>query len=234
MQNKKWSQLNIFFLYCFLFFYPIITNADTHKEFWPSVNVTGALKNHPQILYVVNPQGRIALAPEALHQLFADIGIGYQYNPFVSYWLGYTQTTNRVTTITGMDKVNRVWEQLIYDAMQAPRFRMSFRTRLEEATQKTVEGLEVRLRQKIHLLFPIENFKYITPEIWNELFLNVTRHTWIQDNSVVDQNRFFVGILITPSPIFSFDIGYLDQYIVKNGGNANNNVFVFNVNIHVS
>lgn len=222
-----------FFLFIFLLFYSLVLKAQNNTEIWPSIFLLGSVKNHPQVKYTLDFESRFAIPRDQYHQILLGGGMGYQNTPCTSYWLGYTFASTRGSEITGIDRKNRLWQQLVYDAAHSDRYNLVLRTRLDESTQNTSQGVGVRIREKVHFKFPLANCKRITPEVFDEIFLNLTHPSWLDDSNLIDQNRFFAGVLIAASSRVSFDVGYLNQYQVRNNGNENNNALNVAMNITI-
>jgi hypothetical protein len=227
MRSQRLSLLMV----CLLFFLPL--SAAGQAEFWPGVTVTGTMKNHHEIKYWLNTQERFSIPPDSFLQAILEAGLGYQSNPFMSSWLGYTFSSTRDAQITGVDRTSRLWQRIIYDAVNSNQFALTLTTRLEEGTRHGTSGIGIRFRQKFYFAFPGES-KKITPEISEEIFLNITHPAWINDNNTVDQNRLFIGVRINARSNLSFDLGYMDQYQVSNSGNTNNNILYFNANLYLA
>lgn len=228
MLQFKW----ILYFACLIYLYSTLARA-SENQVWPGLTIAGTFPQQRKILYVTDAQAQLSLPPSRSEQLYWDGGLGYQAYSTLSYWLGYSLVSNRSQNITGVDRKNRLWQQLFYTAIHSRDWTLNLRSRLEETVQHSSNGVGIRFRQLFYFLFPFPHSKIIRPEITEEIFFNLTRPAWIDDNSVIDQNRFFLGVLVTVSSQLSFDLGYLDQYQVETSGNTNTNILYANMNINL-
>ncbi len=224
--------LRKFIIVIFLFFLTAHAQANNLTEIWPGFTAYGEFENNKKLKYEIDVDTRVAWSLNQFRQGDLEGGIGYG-DPAFTYWLGYTQTSTHSAQITGVDRVSRLWQQIMINTTVPKNLPLTLQTRLDEGMQNASSGLGIRLRQKAVLWFAEKNSQFITPEIFDEIFFNLTRPAWVQDNSIIDQNRLFLGVSIMASPVIAFDVGYMDQYQVQNGSNQNDNIFYVYMNLTI-
>lgn len=102
-------------------------------------------------------------------------------------------------------------------------FNLSHRMRLEFRSREDADNLAERFR---YLLRGQGNLtKSLDSVIWNELFLNLRDGT-DTGPTLVERNRFFLGIRKNISDSFDMEIGYLNQYVPRTQGNIMEHILV--------
>ena len=107
--------------------------------------------------------------------------------------------------------------------------RIMNRSRLEERSIEDVEGVSMRVRHQLRMMYPLERSKHWFIAVQDEPF--VTLNDRLPGGLVggFDQNRAYVGIRYQFTKAVALELGYMNQYINKPPGEENvssNNVLV--------
>ena len=143
-----------------------------------------------------------------IDQLILRPALGYQLTPTLSLWQGYAWIANYEP---GYTQEHRIFQQLIY-SNKFSSFKLLSRTRLEERWIQKAIGTAVRARTMLRGDFPLPAYPAVALAAYDEIFVNL--NTIRQGPEAgFDQNRFFLGVNYTISPIFNVDAGYQLQVI---------------------
>ncbi|MGB6976739.1 MAG: DUF2490 domain-containing protein [Gammaproteobacteria bacterium] len=198
-------------------------------KFWPTVDLSGSFLGLPPILYDLSVQGRYNESIHEYERTLFEAGLGYKLFPNLSGWLGYRWILENANT----NQEHRIWQQIIWDAVNTKHFQFSSRTRLSERKNDHQAEWAIWLRQRFTIRLPQTIANRFTPILYDEIFFNLNNPPWT-NHRVVDQNRAFIGIEIPIAPIFkkaNIQVGYLNQYIFKSPINEVNNILFVSLNM---
>ncbi len=237
MLNKR-SILVTLVLSGLLFSGPAISQqfADDVQDFgtWGAVTSTGNFgfvnPNNPKLAKVkwwMEGQGRFADDASKFSQGIIRPGIGYQITDTTSVWVGYAWAPTSTPYVRAPFDEQRLWQQLIW----SDKFswgRLTSRSRMEErwAPQGDVMGARYRhlLKAAIPLAFA-PGYSYI---IQSEAFVSLNDTDWGPRRGF-DQNRFFTGLGYAFNKNISTEVGYMNQYIIRQGANYMGHNLVVNL-----
>lgn len=215
-------QHNKFLTAIFLFFFYTVSFATIQQShYWTDVDFYGNIFHHKKWLYELNLQDRFNARKNRDELNVVTGGVGYEYLPNLSFWLGYKWVSNN--HIIGIKQENRIWEQIIWQIINSKSINLSSRTRLEQRKLTGQPQWGSRLREKGTLAFPMIINKKLIPVIYDEIFLNLNNPTWVKSKTL-NQNRLFLGFNIISSKNTYFQIGYLNQYSFTHPVNVNNQI----------
>jgi Protein of unknown function (DUF2490) len=211
------------FLILFLLFCPLVKAAATlhHTKIWNDINLSGAIFPTSKILYELTNQTRSNVSPDKLETYIVMGGLGYQYLPNLSFWLGGRWNTENYFSHQKEDIWT--WQQITWRIINDGCILFLSRSRLEERKRESEPQWNDRFRNLLVLKFNNRIDDRFTPIISNEVFFNVTRPIWVSHH-FFSQNRFFVGIDIPTSKNTYLQVGYMNQYILKNTENDMNHI----------
>lgn len=202
--------------------YCLMANATTQQgKVWTGAFFLGNLLNIPNVQYILHLESRFNLNPNQVEFAFSRMGVGYQYTPTLSFWLGYQADSHNY--FTNSNSVNRIWQLMIWQFYQNHSFMLTNQSRLEERQQVGQGQWNDRLRERFIVQWPGALFNKITPVVFDEVFFNLTTPSWTNDR-LIDQNRAFAGIEIPTSKHTFLQIGYLNQYVIQSPQNTMNHV----------
>lgn len=206
-----------------------LANVQQQGKFWPTIDLTGSFLGLKPVLYDLNVQGRYDESTHEYERTLTQAGLGYKLRPNLSSWLGYTWVLDNANA----NQENRIWQQLIWDAVSNEQLQVSSRTRLEEREQVHQVEWAIWLRQQVTLQLPQKIADRYTPVFYDEIFFNLNNTPW-NTHRVVDQNRAFIGIEI-PLPLLfkqaNIQIGYLNQYLFRPVNNMMNHILFVSLNM---
>ncbi|MFD0939774.1 DUF2490 domain-containing protein [Pedobacter boryungensis] len=168
---------------------------------------------------------------EYLRNVLIRPGITYYINNKNNITAGYLYTTTDTRLIGTSNNIlteNRIWEQYIFTHKLKSVF-VSHRARLEQRFIEQANSDEIftqRFRYFIRLMQPLQANsaafeKGVFVALQNEVFLNV-QNKELLNNSLFDQNRFYLAGGYRFSKNVDIEAGYLNQYsngLVKNTSN---------------
>lgn len=136
-------------------------------------------------------------------------GLGRKIFKDKSIWLGYRWSAHN--PYHQFFQTNRLFQQLIWPIHPDDFMSFSSRSRLEEITRSNRSQMAFRFRKKIALEMKYRFKKRINPYFYDEVFirLNKTNYT---SNSLLSQNRLFLGFRIYLFNTQNLQIGYINQY----------------------
>jgi hypothetical protein len=210
-------------LFILLLLCPFLTaSATIHRtKIWSDINLNGAFLNIPKIRYDLMNQARFNINPDKLETYIIVGGLGYQYLPNLSFWLGGRWNTQNY--FSGTRQENWIWQQVLWSIINDDDFLFCNRSRLEERKREGEPQWADRFRNQFLLKFKNVIADRYTPVIWDEIFFNVTRPVWVS-HRLFSQNRFFVGIDMPTSKQSYIEVGYMNQYIFRDVEDDMNNV----------
>ncbi len=150
-----------------------------------------------------------------LYEVEDNLMLGYQANPHVSVWLGYTHDPQYLHSRFAVME-QRFRQQVNFDniAKLGP-VSLSGRIRVEERWREGFSGTGWRIRPGARLSVP---FVGKTKLVMNhESFINFNT-TGFQKQSGYERMRNSVGLNLPLGKRLSVDVGYLNQYGFVRGG----------------
>ena len=223
MLKKTWF-LALFFL---------LTNAyaiQTHTKLWTAGVQTGPLSQDKKFRYYFEEDLRFEDDKYKFEQALLWVGVGYRIIPAVTFYVGDAPDVSRNLNGVYIHQ-NIVWQQISWYAYKGPAFQLDSRSRLEEIKRRGESQWQVLLRQQFLFRIPIERWPAHAILVSESLFFNLKHPAWVQNNSFISQNRAYIGIETTVSDVFSYSVGYMNQYIFKHP-NQMANILVVAFNLH--
>ena len=153
-------------------------------------------------------------------QSLARVGLDYKLNPNCTVTGGYAWVVSYPygsQPIANRTNENRVWQQVI---LKQPigNLQVQHRYRLEQRWIDT--QFKQRIRYRAQCIIPLQK-TYL--EQSKGLFMNVNDEVFLGfgkdiGKNILDQNRFIVALGYKVNPNFNFQMGYLNQFVVKSNG----------------
>ncbi len=177
---------------------------------WLNVNVQSSLPFEGWNWYA-DLQPRWREEGSEFDQLLIVPAVFYKFSPKSSAWIGYERTVSHPAGKTNSDE-NKVWEQFSYQFDPINDWKIQSRTRLEQRTIESKEGVGIRLRQMFKVVKSISHNVPLSLVLSDEIFINLNSTDW-GANQGIDQNRAFVGLGYKVNPHINFEVGYLNQAV---------------------
>lgn len=197
-----------------------------HARQWSNLNFQGSLFNSAAGLYLAEIQSRYGFNPNELESLHVRTALGWQRSANMSLWAGYQW--NYLNNSSGFIQANRLWQQLLWNILKTDSLTLVSQSRLEERTQKDQRQWNIRFRQLLSLELANPLSKRWRPFIWDEVFFNLTKPSWVA-NVTVEQNRAFAGAKWIPNKSGFVQVGYLNQYFFRPNFDQMNHVFYLGI-----
>ena len=165
---------------------------------------------------------------EGFGQSIVRPGIGYAINERLTMWAGYGWIRTSPEPNPNFDE-HRTWQQITWSTPMA-RGSLGLRSRLEQRFLDTGSDTGWRFRQLASYRKPSCCSPHLTLVAWDELFIHLNDTNFGADGGF-DQNRLFLGcgIKYNPRNQWRVEIGYLNQYVDRFGGDdTRNHLLSFN------
>lgn len=208
----------------------VFAETKENTKLWLIAQITGPLSLDKRWKYYFQPQLNLIDDKYKFHNVFGYAGFGYQTDAYKIAWLmgGYSVTKTQSGNIRHLAILR---EQLNWNMSEVCLPYLSSISRLEERKDLDETTWNVRLRQQVMLRLPLASWPNHAFVTYDEVFINLNHPSWVNSNTLVEQNRLFIGIGTTFSPEVELDVGYLNQYQFKNQDEMSNVLMVkLNVN----
>lgn len=138
-------------------------------------------------------------------------GVGWQFNPQASVWLGYAWIPTWPDEGDATFE-HRIWEQAFLSKKLGDSWSFTLRPRLEQRLRFDQDGMGHRLRvmgrAAYHLGGPV------SVVVWDEAFIQFNTNDWITAKGF-DQNRLFIGPALTGFEGMRVEVGYFNQLVPR-------------------
>lgn len=182
-------------------------------QVWFMATARGAIHGNWKLYLEAQPR----IGGDGIRALLLRPALGYQITKSWSLWQGYGWTP----TFDPYKNENRIFQQSL---LEFPRGDLPFsvinRTRLEERWIEGANGVAVRLRHMLRVVYPLDASGRWALAGYDEPFVNLNDVT-SGPAAGFAQNRAFVGINRELLPGVRLEVGYLNQYINAPTGKPN-------------
>ena len=183
--------------------------ADDYTKQWTVDTIIGPWPGNEKVKYYIESQLRLIDDPYIFNQAFLLTGLGYQFTPTVTVFMGpgfiATKNTEGYTYYE-----YRLWEQLNWLAVDNSSVTLNSRTRFEQKVRNDQSQVALQLRQRLWMRIPIPHFKKYYYSTFDEIFFNINNPSWVSPK-IFEQNRAFIGIAKQLTKNTIVDFGYLNQ-----------------------
>lgn len=208
------NQTQIFKLILFLTLLSLFNSSyalEMHTKAWINSVFTGPLSNDKKVKFYLEPDLRLIDDKYKFQSALLWMGLGYQFKPDFSLYMGDAVTTSRKLN-GAYYHTNIVWQQANWMFYDSPNYRLDSRSRFEEAKRNNDPQWLVEFRERIQITFPLKNWQYHSLVLSDEVFFSLKHPHWLKNNNFMSQNRAYAGIKTQLSKETAFSIGYLNQY----------------------
>ncbi len=185
---------------------------------WITISTTDAFQSDGQDgrwHYWFDAQARYFDLGSGVNQWLVRPGIGYEINDTVNVWAGYARFRSRNAAGDVSDE-DRFWQQAAWTAGSWNDGRVSMRVRLEQRSISTGDDTGLVLRFMTKYVRPIGTTGNTNLVIGVEPFVDLRDTDWGGDAGL-GQNRLSIMVGRSLSDRFSFEAGYMNQYIWRDG-----------------
>lgn len=200
--------------------------TEHYAESWNNAVITGPLSTDKSVRYFLQPGLDFVDSPYKFGNSFLFAGVGKVLNPDMLIWTlnGYFFSRSPDGKYSQRDTLREQFDWIVY--RRAGGGQLTSTSRLEIRKDLSESPLAVRVRQRFWLRLPFPSWPDHTFSMFDEIFFNINNPRWIGTKSFFDENRFFVGVGTQLSEVFSFDIGYLNQFLDRTTPKVNNVLFI--------
>lgn len=207
--------IRLFFIFIMTAFSQTVYALDNQFKVWLQYQYAGHFEYQPQLLKEFETQLRLSrLGKNELDVLLIRGGLGYEIMPAVNILAGYEwnmgyRHIDSETLLNAHEYV--IYEQASWSAFPT----LNFRTRLEQRDRSNQAEWNWRVRIKAVSIAEEPLFADLQPMISDEVFVLLNHPDWVSD-SVIDQNRLFLGFQYRMTDTLWWQFGYMNQYIQRN------------------
>ncbi len=195
----------------FLLIFPLASFAlEQHEKLWLGIDTQQNFSENSSWLYAISSELRFINNDHPWQTVFFEGGLGYKFLFDKSIWLGYRWSGH--DPYHQFYQENRLFQQLIWPINpNDDHVNFVSRSRLEEIVRGNQSQTAFRFRKRISAEMNYCFMRKINPYFYDEIFfrLNKTQYT---SNSLLSENRLFLGIRIYLSHKKFLEIGYINQY----------------------
>ena len=164
-------------------------------------------------------QSRFVEDAGGFNQLLIRPGLGYAVGDDQTLWYGYAYIRTAPGAPGREFDENRMWQQWMYTP-SAGDWSFVHRSRLEQRWVETGRDVGLRFRQFARAQYNLSETPQWSLIAWDEGFFHLNNTDW-GARTGFDQNRAFVGVGFRPTPKgVRYELGYLNQYIYRRGGES--------------
>ncbi len=186
-----------------------------HTKSWSTAYITGSMPNSSRYRYYVQPTLIFIDNRYRFERASLLLGIGYRYSPDLSAWFMNGWRTSKSRTNGTIHQRYTIREQLDWRIYHHDDVSLLASTRFMQENERDERRWAIRAREKISLRIPLRNWPKHSLSMFEELLFNINHPAWINSSSLLDQNRFFIGIGTQFTRDYRLDIGYMNQYQIK-------------------
>lgn len=198
---------------------------------WVAINIQQAVHENNPWQYLLYSQWQFTDESHPWKVMLVEGGLGYQRTSDESFWAGYRWSG--VNPNNGFFQINRLFQQYMTQQRPDRLYQFAARTRLEEYKRSNSGEVAIRLRQRISLFVHHAITQETYPYFYDEVFFQLNHPAYVA-NTLVGQNRLFIGIDIFRTKNTWWELGYINQYIFRSPLQSQNQMnHVLSVTYHI-
>lgn len=194
---------------------PAQARTSEDEQLWLNLTAMGSVSG--KLVYFAEIQPRVGDGVSRLDQMILRGAIGWKLSSSLTAYQGYAHI---VVPVDGGRDVNeeRSFQQLSWIMAKPWGGELSSRTRLEQRWRSDGDDMGWRLREMLRYEKPLGSGP-VNALMYGEGFVALNGTDWGAKGGF-DQLRAFVGAEIGLGGASTAEIGYLNQYIDRRGGDA--------------
>lgn len=185
---------------------------EENNKQWIGLTKQGSIGKNSHALYYLFSQLRFIDQAHPWQSVLIEGALGYQVTNDSNAWFGYRWTGRN--PYNDFFQENRLIQQVI-SQKKVSLYRFILRSRLEEITHTNNSEIALRVRERLAVEINHVLFKHALPYFYDEMFFELNRTTY-QPQNFIGENRLFLGFNVYQTPTDWWEIGYINQFQVKN------------------
>ncbi|AJR25584.1 MULTISPECIES: DUF2490 domain-containing protein [Sphingobium] len=185
------------------------------EQFWLNLTAMGPISG--DLVYFAEIQPRFGDGVSGVDQTILRGGLGWKLSPSVTVYQGYAHVVLPVDNGRDVNE-ERSFQQVNWTIGKPWGGELSSRTRLEQRWRSDGDDMGWRLREMLRYEKPLGS-KAVSALVYGEGFVALNSTDWGAKGGF-DQLRSFIGAEIALGGASTAEIGYLNQWIDRRGGNA--------------
>lgn len=201
-----------------------------HTKQWTTAIIQGFLPKSNQLKYYIQPRLALTDNKYKFNNALIFLGLGYQANQDVTLWLIGNQsvTKNRSGKLLHRHTLR---EQMNWTILKNDELSFTSTSRFDQRKQVGETQWGLMLRQQLALRLPFHCWEHHSLYLFDEVFFELNHPKWFNSNRFMEQNRAYIGIGSEITKHVLLDVGYLNQYVMRNNDRMSNVLYmIFNVN----
>lgn len=196
-----------------------------HTKLWSQAIIIGPLSVDHKIQYYIQPQLNLIDNKYKYQTALLYLGVGYQVERQLTLWLMNGLVNSRRLNGTYLHE-DILRQQANWVFFQRDPIAFFSITRIEERKSSDESQWSLRIRQRLGLRAPFSAFPHYALVVYDEAFFDLNHPAWINTNSVLEQNWAYIGIRAILTKEVSLDVGYLNQYLLRQTDQMNNVLYL--------
>lgn len=189
------------------------TAADEDAQLWTTAIATGPVAD--DLAAWVEVQTRFGDDVSRLSQSKVRVALGYRFTDALTIYGGYAYVTSHLAGRVDTTE-NRLWQQAGYAIVREGPVRVNGRTRLEQRFLNTGSDTGWRLRQQLRFAIPLAVGGGPSLVASGEALFALNDTDW-GARAGLDQLRGFAGVNVPLGRKQAVEVGYLNQYVHREG-----------------
>lgn len=202
--------------------------ANEHTAFWLDASMNDYLSEDKLWSYSGEAQVRFIDEKNIYQLFFLQAKLGHQIAQDFSATIGYQWAAN--DPIEDNPSTNMIFEELYWWPKMHDNVVVRTRSRFEQINRQHEGEWGNVMRQRLSFYLPNMLSDYVTPLIYDEIFVKLNNPEWDAETDTLSQNWLFLGLDIYTSKTWFITTGYLQRYIFKNNGDELDNVIYLGFN----
>ena len=205
MKKKFTSLFGLFLLFLSLSSFAL----EQHEKLWLRISKQQSFSENSPWLYFIFSELRFINESHPWQVGLLEGGLGRRFFSDKSIWLGYRWSG--VNPNNQFYQNNRLIQQFIWPVHPHNFITLVSRSRFEEIIRGNQSQMEFRFRKRISLEMKYYFLKRLNPFFYDEVFVRLNK-TDFTSNSLLSQNRLFLGFRIYLPNTQYLQLGYINQY----------------------
>lgn len=182
---------------------------EQNGKLWLGINTQKSFSEESPWLYLISSELRFIHKNYPWQTAYLEGGLGRKILFNTRIWFGYRWSGHE--PYHQFYQENRLFQQFIWPIHPNESVGFVSRSRLEEIMRGNQSQIALQLRERISFEMKYRFVRRINPYFYDELFFRLNRTNYTS-NSLLRENRLFLGINFHLSTTQFLEIGYINQY----------------------
>ncbi len=190
-----------------------------NEKLWIGAGTVRDLSSDGKWRYLLMTQARFIDESHPVQSILAEGGIGNVISKHSTLWAGYRYTGRN--PYNGYTPEDRLFQQIVSKLLSSDSNEITYRARLEELIIRDTAGISLRLRHRLAFTHKKAVIYNLEPYLFDEIYTQLNR-TEFTPNYFIFENRAFLGFKIRVNKKKSIELGYMNQYQMRQRNQSQN------------